>query len=120
MRIPTILSSTLVALLLAGSASAQSPAAGGKLRGTVLIEPFGTPARNAVVTIVELNKSALTDENGAFVLTDVPAGTYQFITHLDRVPDVVKTVAVMGGDQKVDLQLTLAPVSEQVTVTASG
>ena len=120
MRIPTILSSALVALLLAGSASAQSPAASGKLRGTVLIEPFGTPARNAVVTIAELKKSALTDENGAFVLTDVPAGTYQFITHLDRVPDVVKTVAVMGGDQKVDLQLTLAPVSEQVTVTASG
>lgn len=120
MRIQTILSSALVALLLAGSAFAQSPATGGKLRGAVLIEPFGTPARNAVVTIAELKKSVSTDENGAFVFTDIPAGTYQFIAHLDRVPDIVKTVEVMGGDQRIDLRLTLAPVSEQVTVTASG
>ncbi|HXU36175.1 MAG TPA: TonB-dependent receptor, partial [Blastocatellia bacterium] len=120
MRIRTILSSALAALLLSVSAAAQSPAPGRTLRGAVMIKPFGTPARNAVVTIAELKKSVLTDETGAFAFNDIPAGTYQFIAHLDRVPDVVKTVDVTGGDQKVDFQLTLAAVAEQVTVTASG
>jgi iron complex outermembrane receptor protein len=77
-------------------------------------------ARNAVVTIAELKKSVLTDENGAFELNDIPAGTYQIIAHLDRVPDVVKSVEFAGADQQIDFQLTLAAVSEQVTVTATG
>src|SRR5882762_11235306 len=40
--------------------------------------------------------------------------------HLDRVPDVIKTVEVTGGDQTVDFELSLTPVSEQVIVTATG
>jgi iron complex outermembrane receptor protein len=86
----------------------------------VKIEPSGTAAKNAVVTIAELKKSVLTHENGTYEFNDIPAGKYQIIAHLDRVPDVVKSVAVTGGNQTVDFQLSLAPVSEQVTVTASG
>ena len=92
----------------------------GTIRGTVRVEPSGAAARNAVVTIAEMKRSVLTDENGAFEFNDIPAGKYQLIAHLDRVPDVVKTVEVTGGDQTIDFQLTLAPVSEQVTVTATG
>ena len=98
----------------------QSPAMTGTIRGVVRIAPSGTVARNAVVTIAELKKSALTGENGAFKFDGIPAGKYQIIAHLDRVPDVVKIVEVTGGNQTVDFQLTLAPVSEQVTVTATG
>jgi iron complex outermembrane receptor protein len=72
------------------------------------------------VTIAELKKSVLTDETGAFIFSGVPVGKCQIIAHLDRVPDVVKTVEVTGADQTIDFQLTLAPVSEQVTVTATG
>ena len=36
------------------------------------------------------------------------------------MPDAVKTIEITGGEQTVDLLLTLAPVSEQVTVTATG
>ena len=58
----------------------------------------------------------MTDQNGAFQFTDVPAGRYQVVAHLDRVPEVVKRI----GDQIIDFQLFLAPVREEVIVTASG
>ena len=99
---------------------AQTAVRTGVLRGTVALEPSGVPVRNAVITIAELKKSVLTDERGAFQFDHVRFGRYQLIAHLDRVPDVVKTVEVKQPVQTLDLQLTLAPVSEQVTVTASG
>jgi iron complex outermembrane receptor protein len=102
------------------TAFAQSSAATGTVHGAVMIEPSGTAARNAVMTIAELKKSVLTDENGVFEFSNIPVGKYQLIAHLDRVPDVVKTVEITGGNQTIDFQLTLSPVSEQVTVTATG
>ena len=101
-------------------AFAQGSSATGNIRGTVTLQPSAIAARNAVVTIVELKKSVLTDDSGAFVFDGIPTGDYQIIAHLDRVPDVVKMVEVNGGNQTIDFQLTLAPVSEQVTVTATG
>jgi iron complex outermembrane receptor protein len=107
-------------VVLSLASYAQGPAATGTIHGTVRIDPAGSFARNAVVTIAELKRSVLTDENGAFEFKAIPTGKYQLFAHLDRVPDVVKTVEVTGGDQTVDFQLSLTPVSEQVTVTATG
>lgn len=102
------------------SVSSQSQGATGTIRGSVTFMPSGLTARNAVVTIAELRKSVLSDEDGVFEFKDIPVGKYQIIAHLDRVPDVVTSVAVTRGYQTVDLQLTLAPMNEQVTVTATG
>src|SRR5262245_9509102 len=115
-----LVSSALVSLLLPVIAFPQNSGGTGTARGTVKIAPSGIAAQNAVVTIAELKKSVLTDENGAFEFTGIPAGKYQFIAHLDRVPDIVKVLEITGGNQTVDFELTLTPVSEQVTVTASG
>jgi iron complex outermembrane recepter protein len=120
MRRRTILSAILSILFLSLAAFGQSPVGTGTIHGTVMIKPSGTAARNAVVTIAELRKSVLTDGNGAFEFKGVPAGKYQIFAHLDRVPDVIRAVEVIGGDQAIDFQLTLTPVSEQVTVTATG
>ncbi len=100
-------------------APAQS-ASSGAIRGTVKLAPGGLPARNALVSIVELGQSTLTDANGVFVFEKVSAGRYQIMAHLDRVPDLLKTITTTGADQTVDFELMLAPVSEQVIVTASG
>lgn len=107
--------------VLAASARAQQPSKSGSIAGVVTVQPAGTPARHAVVTVAELKKSALTNESGQFHLDSLPAGRYQVIAHLDRVPDVVKTVQLAaGGVVTVDFQLTLGAVTEQVTVTATG
>lgn len=92
----------------------------GLIDGSVRVEPSGAPARNAVISIVELKRAVLTDEQGRFELGDIPVGEYRVIAHLDRVPDVVKTINVVAGRQTLDFDLILASVSEQVTVTASG
>jgi len=120
MRAINTLFPALFVLFLLLPVMAQRPALTGTVRGTVRIEPSGPAARNTVMTIVELRRSVLTDENGAFEFNEVPPGRYQIIAHLDRVPDVVKAVEIKGDNQTVDFQLILAPVSEQVTVTASG
>jgi iron complex outermembrane receptor protein len=119
-RTNIIFSIALGVVLCSLTASAQSSGMTGSIRGTVRIMPSGGVVRNAVVTIAELKKSVLTDENGAFEFSNLPAGKYQIVAHLDRVPDVVKTVEMTDGDQTVDFQLTLLPFSEQVTVTATG
>ena len=118
MRAGTILISTLIILLLSITSFAQRSVFA--IQGVVRIEPSGIAARNAVVTIAELRKSILTDEGGGFRFDDIPAGRYQIIAHLDRVPDVVKIVEVTNGNQTINFQLTLNAVREQVTVTASG
>jgi iron complex outermembrane receptor protein len=120
MRVQSILSVILNIVFLSISAFAQGAAVAGTIHGTVRISPSDIGARNAVVTIAELKRSVLTNENGVFDFWGIPAGRYQLFAHVDRVPDVIKTVEVTGGDQTIDFQLTLAPVSEQVTVTASG
>lgn len=120
MRTKTIISAAIITFFVSITAFAQPPALTGTIRGTVRLDTSRTAARNALVTIAEMKKATLTDENGRFEFKDVPVGKYQLIAHLDRVPDVVKTVNVSIGDHSVDFQLTLAPVSEQVTVTATG
>lgn len=92
----------------------------GTIRGTVTIQPSGTKARNAQVTITGLERVTVTDETGAFEFTNVPPGSYEIVAHLNRVPDVVKRIEVNNEAEIVDFELTIAPVSEQVTVTASG
>ena len=120
MRMQAVLLASVSILFLALAVSGQNPAARGTIHGLVRIKPSDVVVRNAVVTIAELKRSELTDANGAFEFKDVPAGKYQVFAHLDRVPDVVKIVEVTSGDQAVDFQLSLTPVSEQVTVTATG
>jgi iron complex outermembrane receptor protein len=114
----------IIAALILGvaaiSAVAQKTAGSGSIHGSIVLEPSGTAARGAVITIAELKRSAFTDDKGTFHFDDVPLGKYQIIAHLDRVPDVVKSVEVRQRDTTVDFQLTLAPLSEQVTVTTTG
>jgi iron complex outermembrane receptor protein len=119
MRQETVVWSIATCLFLIAVAAGQTQR--GEISGTVHVQPSGLAARNAVVTIAELKKTALTDESGHYEFHDIPAGTYQLIAHLDRVPDVVKTITLTATRTiTTDFELALAPVNEQVTVTASG
>ena len=94
--------------------------ANGTLKGTVTLETSGKPVHNVVVTIIQLKRAAETDDNGAYAFENVPAGTYDVVAHLDRVPDVVQKVQVTSGNPvTADFQIRLRVVGEQVTITGS-
>ena len=56
----------------------------GTIQGTVYNDSTKEPLAGAEVSIVEIDTRQKTDENGRFVFSDIPAGTYTLIT---TVPD---------------------------------
>ena len=93
----------------------------GGLQGTITLGDSGKPVHNALVTILQLRRTAETDDNGKYEFQNVPPGRYDVSAHLDRVPDVVQTVDVASGGTTVgDFQIQLTGLQEQVTVTATG
>lgn len=93
----------------------------GTLRGKVSLDSSGQAVHQATVTIMQLKRTTLTDDEGAYEFKDVPPGKYDVKAHLDLAPDVIKSVQVSaGGDVTVDLQVKLTGVKDEVTITASG
>ncbi len=91
------------------------------LRGRVTLGDSGKPVHNTLITILQLKLTVGTDDNGKYEFQGVPPGRYDVMAHLDRVPDIVKTVDLSaGGNVSLDFQIQLGGVSEQVTVTATG
>ncbi|MEP7037629.1 MAG: TonB-dependent receptor [Acidobacteriota bacterium] len=110
----------LLLFILGGGAYAQTERLENTLRGTIILENSGATARNVSVTIVQLKRTTLTDENGNYEFKGIYFGRYEIIAHLDRVPDVVKTVEVSGSLTTADFELSISNIREQVTVTATG
>ncbi len=104
-------------LTLHTSTFAQS---NGSLRGSVSLESSGGTLHGVTVTIIRLNRTTVTDENGNYEFLNVPTGKYEVHAHLDRAPDAIKTVEISGGELKADFQIKLSGVRDQVTITASG
>jgi iron complex outermembrane recepter protein len=90
------------------------------LSGTVTLGENGKPVHNVLITILQLKRTVDTDDNGKYEFQGLPAGKYDIVAHLDRVPDTVKTVDLTGGDATLDFQIELSGVREEVTVTATG
>jgi len=93
----------------------------GTLRGTVTLSDSGKPIHNVLVTILQLKRTVDTDENGKYEFQGVAPGRYDVVAHLDRVPDLVRSVDLSAaGETTLDFQIELSGVSEQVTITATG
>jgi iron complex outermembrane receptor protein len=105
-------------LLIAGTIGfAQSAAT---ISGTVTLID-SSPAHDAEVRIVQLSRSAKTDEDGKYQLADIPPGRYTMLVHLEGFADQTRTIYVSAGSPfTADFQLNIRSISEQVTVTASG
>ena len=107
--------------LISFSAFGQAAGDGtGTLRGTVTLGDSGKPIHNAIITILQLKRSVDTDDNGSYEFTNLPPGKYDVVAHLDRVPDIVRTVDLTSGEATVDFKFELTGVREEVTVTATG
>lgn len=93
----------------------------GKVTGTVTYGDDKAVMHDVTVQIIELKKTASTDALGVFRFNDVPAGTYRLTAHMEGFSDLTKTVTVPeGGVVTADIEMKLAGVNAQVTVTASG
>lgn len=130
-RTPAAVALAVLFLLLPARAFAQSAtvgdpappqsAAAGALRGSVHTAEGGTALHNVIVNIVQLQRSTETDDAGAFEFTNVPAGTYTVLVHMEGFPDATQQVAIAAGSaQTLDFKMRLSNIKEEVTVTATG
>jgi outer membrane receptor protein involved in Fe transport len=95
----------LAALLIAapGLASAQR---NGTIRGSVTAVEAHAPLRGARVAVMNPDRVAITDERGAYLLRDLPAGRYTVHTSaIGRKPDSSVVSVTAGGATTLDVAL---------------
>src|SRR5829696_8044661 len=93
----------------------------GKITGSVVFGGDKSVIHGASVLIVELKRTVNSDDDGNFEFTDIPPGKYTVHAHLEGFGDESQSVTVTAGNAaSVTLELDLAGVKEQVTITASG
>src|SRR5579862_8202 len=80
-----------------------------------LTDPQGHAVAGAAVGLAE--RETVTDADGAFSFPDVQARRYILAIRKAGFQDLCQAVTV-GGDRRLDLQLTLAPQSQAIEVTA--
>ncbi|MGH9339967.1 MAG: TonB-dependent receptor [Acidobacteriota bacterium] len=108
----------LAVILLIMPVNAQSP---GGIEGTVTLQGRGTPLHNATVMIVQLDRLAETDDLGHYIFTDIPAGVYDVVAYMTSLSSDSQLVEVAPGKVKeINFQLRVAPLKQEVTVTATG
>ena len=106
------------AALLGAPVQAQET---GAVRGTVTLVENGGPVHGAVILVIGSGALGLTDEQGAFEIPGVPAGSYEVLAQREHLTAVRQAITVSPGETAlVDFALGLSPVHEDVTVTASA
>ncbi|MBF4516966.1 TonB-dependent receptor [Flavobacterium sp. ANB] len=92
----------------------------GNISGQILLVD-GQPFTSASVSIIELNKSTLTDEKGNYSFKNVPAATYHIkIQVLGAAEQIIETTVASGQTVTVDYQLPKENVMALQEVTVSG
>ena len=119
LRPSKILAVSVLALFVAVAVHAQS---NGRVSGTVTMQETGDPLHGANVLLVELNRSTLSDDDGAYSFDRVPPGRYHVVAHLDSLfTEAARLVDVSsGGEATADFTLGLMTEKYEITVTASG
>lgn len=95
-------------------------AQGSTIRGTVTSQVNGLPLAGVSLRITQLQRTAETNEQGAYEFTGIPSGSYTLVTHIEGFSDQVRTVNVGATGITADFELSLTALREEVTVTASG
>ena len=103
------------------SAAAAFAQTGGKVTGTVSFGDDKAVMHQVLVKIVELKTSTVTDDLGVYRFINVPPGNYRIVAHQEGFSDASRTVTVTtGGVSTTDIEMKIAGITEQVTISASG
>ena len=106
------------AAMLVGPVWAQET---GVVGGRVTLMENGGPVHGAVIVVVGAGAVGLTDEQGAFEIDNLPAGSYEVIAQREHLTADRQMVTVAAGETAtVDFALGLSAVHEELTVTASA
>jgi len=93
----------------------------GNIKGKVITSD-GNAAPSVTVVLKETKKHAITNENGEFILRDVPAGTYELVVSLIGFTTLKQSVTV-EADKQIDVTFQLAVSDKQlqeVEITANS
>ena len=94
----------------------------GSIEGNVFLAETGEPLHGAAVLLIELGRTATSNDEGRYHFDGVPPGRYSLLAHLDSIfTEDTKTITVRPGIvSTLDFSLELAVVKSQVNVTAGG
>ena len=80
----------------------------GSIKGTVQTSD-NKPAEGVSVTVKRLNRTTIADNNGAFTIKNIPAGSYTLIVTLVGNNDVQQNVTIVAGETAtVNINLSLS------------
>ncbi|HEY1195111.1 TonB-dependent receptor [Flavobacterium sp.] len=109
----------LVAFLLVNITAVHAQSTGSITGQIKLVD--GRPFASASVSIIELKKSTLTDEEGKYNFKNLPASTYHILIQVLGAPEqIIETSVISGQITTADFQMPEENVMALQEVTVSG
>lgn len=103
-------------LLVAGGLSADAPTLSGRVT-----DPDGHPIAQALVRVVELQRTATSDDSGKYSITQIPAGRYTLSVRVIGYGPLLRKVTIGAADTTVDVTLKPSVIElPAVQVSASA
>ena len=93
----------------------------GKITGTVIEKETGDPLPGANVILLETIMGTAVDENGYFLILNVPSGTYTVSAGIIGYSTLTITKVRVSGDLTTNLEFVLSPAvveGEEIVVEA--
>jgi iron complex outermembrane recepter protein len=104
---------SLILLTIAANSYAQI-----QLKGTVTDDSTHEKLKSVIIYIRELNRTAITDENGEFMINDVPSGLFEIRFSLLGYKTINTTIEVNKTFLPLTVEMTSAEIStEEILVT---
>jgi iron complex outermembrane recepter protein len=119
-RVPILL--TVITAVLGTAARVVAAQTEGSIRGTVVSKTDQRPIPDARVFVAGANRMSTTNQSGEYVVSNVPAGTYQVRARVIGYGEATDTVTVTAGEVAT-ANFSLEPkvmALDAVTVTALG
>lgn len=105
---------------LTALAAAQAPSTA-SIQGKVLFAGSGEPLRGATILLTPGGRIVESDAMGNFRFTGLAPGEYSLLAHVHALVDERKNVRVAAGETaQLEFRLSVSPLRETLTVTASG